>query len=174
MRSSPRSAVAAPVSDRSREEHGMRMGVIAISHTSGAGGETVGGLVSERLGYGYVDEEVVTTAAEKHGIEAELVADAERRKGLLARFVEGLGTGGWVGAAGGAFSFPDPGASVRSEDFRSLIREAIHEIASRGKVVIVSHGASFALVGRGDLLRVLVTAPPDVRARRLSEARAIG
>jgi cytidylate kinase len=34
--------------------------------------------------------------------------------------------------------------------------------------VIVAHAASFALAGRPDLLRVLITAPPEVRARRLA------
>jgi cytidylate kinase len=37
-------------------------------------------------------------------------------------------------------------------------------------VVIVAHAASIALAGRGDLVRVLVTASPEARAQRLAEA----
>ena len=48
-----------------------------------------------------------------------------------------------------------------------MIKEAITETAEQGQVVIVAHAASFALAGREHLLRVLVTASPETRARRL-------
>jgi len=38
-------------------------------------------------------------------------------------------------------------------------------------VVIVAHAAAFALAGRDDLVRVLVTAPVEIRTGRLAEAR---
>jgi len=53
---------------------------------------------------------------------------------------------------------------------RSLIREAIHETAEEGDVVIVSHGASMALAGREGVLRVLITASPETRAGRIAAA----
>src|SRR5206468_1719571 len=72
----------------------MSTRVVAISRTTGSGGESIGRIVSERLGFRYVDEEIVAWTAEKAGVEPDLVADAERRKGLLARFIEGLGKSG--------------------------------------------------------------------------------
>src|SRR5204863_6154765 len=42
--------------------------------------------------------------------------------------------------------------------------------ADQGNVVIVSHAASFALADRADVLRVLVTAPTDVRVARFQVA----
>ena len=73
---------------------------------------------------------------------------------------------------GGATWIPDDASElIRSNDFRSLIREAIHETASQGDVVIVAHAASFALAGSDELLRVLVTAPYEARLRRLAEER---
>jgi cytidylate kinase len=47
------------------------------------------------------------------------------------------------------------------------------QTAERGSVVIVAHAASHALAGRDDVLRVLVTAPPSVRARRLAETSGV-
>jgi Cytidylate kinase-like family len=38
-------------------------GVVCVSHTTGAGGEEVGKLVADQLGYLYVDEEIVARAA---------------------------------------------------------------------------------------------------------------
>lgn len=151
----------------------MPKSVIAISREVGAEGNRIGGLVAERLGYRYVDEEIITTAAEKQGVDRAVIADAEKRKSLMLRVLEGIGEGGMVTATpGGATWIPDDASElVRSNDFRSLIREAIHETAAQGDVVIVSHGASFALAGRDDLLRVLVTAPHEARVRRFTEER---
>ena len=50
---------------------------------------------------------------------------------------------------------------------------AIEAVASEGNVVIGSHGASFVLGGRDDLLRVFVTAPAGARARRLAAKRGM-
>lgn len=147
--------------------------VIAISREVGAEGNRIGALVAERLGYRYVDEEIITTAAEKQGVDPAEIADAERRKSLIFRVLEGIGEGGMVTATpGGATWIPDDTSEIiRSNDFRSMIREAISETAARGDVVIVAHGASFALAGRDDLLRVLVTAPHEARVRRVAEER---
>ena len=147
--------------------------VIAISREVGADGNRIGAIVAERLGFRYVDEEIITTAAEKQGVDPAVIADAERRKSLMFRVLEGIGEGGMVTATpGGATWIPDDASEIiRSNDFRSLIVEAIHETASKGDVVIVAHAASFALAGRDDVLRVLVTAPPEARRTRVAEDR---
>jgi cytidylate kinase len=143
----------------------MPRGVVAISHTPGAGGEDVGRLVAERLGLRYVDEEIVLTAAAKEGLDPSLVADAERRKSLRARLLAGLSLAAVdVGVAGSTFPPPEPD---RSDDFRTLILEAIADTADEGDVVIVAHAASMALAGRKDLLRVFITASPETRAGRI-------
>jgi cytidylate kinase len=149
------------------ESTSARPRVICISHAPGAGGELVGRIVSTGLGYGYVDEEIVQRAAEKLEVPADLVADVERRKPLLRRLL-GEVTTDLAGASmltGVAHHRP----SETSDDYRDLIQQAIHETAGRGDVVIVAHAASIALVGRPEILRVLITASPDVRANRLAE-----
>jgi DNA-binding transcriptional MocR family regulator len=55
-----------------------------------------------------------------------------------------------------------------TERIRELIRDAVRAAADEGNVVIVAHAASYALEGRGDVLRVLVTAPTETRVERLS------
>jgi cytidylate kinase len=145
----------------------MRTRVVGISHTVGAGGDEVGRAVAERLGFRFVDEEIITDAAERAGVEPDELVDAERRKGFLVRFVDGLGMSAGAGTIG---YVPDLGEVGKSEDFRALIREAIQETAERGDVVIASHAASMALAGRDDLLRVFVTASTDARVKRLAQA----
>jgi hypothetical protein len=148
----------------------MKFDVVCISRTYGARGEEVGRIVAHQLGFTYVDEEIVTQAAQKGGVDPATVADAETRKSLLSRLIEDLGEGGAVEAYAYAGLIPSVAQeSGNAGDVRSLIREAVRETASEGRVVIVAHAASHALVGVPEVLRVLVTASPDVRAERVAE-----
>ena len=140
----------------------MAVTAVCISRTMGAGGEEVGGFVASRLGFDYVDEDIVTRAAQRGGVSPEDIADAERRTSVLRRLLTEMGTGSGAETYGLA---PVAGGDL-PDDMRALIREAIEEVAARGNVVIVAHAASFALAGREDVLRVLVTASPETRASR--------
>ena len=55
-----------------------------------------------------------------------------------------------------------------------MIRSVLWESAEAGDAVLVAHGASLALANRADVLRVLITASVEARARRLAEAHEIG
>jgi cytidylate kinase len=55
----------------------------------------------------------------------------------------------------------------REEANRALIRSVIQEIAAEGNAVIVAHAASMALAGAEGILRVLVTASPEERVKRI-------
>jgi cytidylate kinase len=153
--------------------------VVCISHAAGAGGEEVGRLVAERLGFLYVDAEIVARAAAKGGVEPAEVASEERRKSLAARVLNAIAQGGGETWAMGGGVPLGAGDEPSSEDIRALIRETIEQTAARGNAIIVAHAASHA-VGRGPgVLRVLVTASPDTRAarvagaERLDQARAV-
>jgi Cytidylate kinase-like family len=151
--------------------------VVAIARAIGAEGERIGALVAERLGFRYVDEEIISTAADKQGVDPAAIADAERRKSALMRLLEGMGQTGAASATatpGGPMWIPDDSSElVRTHDLRTLIRETVIETAARGDVVIVAHAASFALADRDDVLRVMITAPTEVRTTRLAEARGV-
>jgi cytidylate kinase len=53
-----------------------------------------------------------------------------------------------------------------------MIVTAVGSFVSRGSVVIVAHAASFA-VKNGEALRVLVTASPETRAKRIASERGV-
>ena len=140
----------------------MAARVISISRTRGSLGEEVGRLVAERLGFRYLDEEIVSAAAARENVDPELVADVERRRSFVERVLGALAVGG-----ADAYAPPAPDETVDTEHYRTLIRATIEEAAGQGDVVIVAHAASYALAGSKGLLRVLVTASPDVRGGRL-------
>ena len=147
--------------------------VVCISHATGAGGNEVGRLVAERLGFRYVDEDLVAHAATKGGVEAADIADEERRKSRLARVLDDMSLGGAEAWAMGGFVPPGVGTAPTSDELRAFVLEAVEETAARGDVVIVAHAASYAIGPRADTLRALVTASPDTRASRVAEAQSL-
>lgn len=141
--------------------------VVCISHATGAGGEEVGRLVAERLGFLYVDDDIVARAAAKGRIDPREVADEERRKSLAARVLEAIAQGGGETWALGGSGSLRVGEELGSDDVRALIQETIEQTAARGNVVIVAHAASHVVSRGSEVLRVLVTASPNTRARRV-------
>jgi cytidylate kinase len=138
--------------------------VVTLSHATGAGGETIGRTVAKGLGFRYIDEEIINIAAQREGIDAAVVADEERRKSFLERLMAGIAIP-VIGEASASMIVPE--AIVASgESLRTLIVEAIHEVAEQGQAVIVSHAASIPLADRPDVLRVFVTASATTRAQR--------
>jgi len=142
--------------------------VICISRSSGSGGDEVGRLVAERLGFLHVDEEIVASAAARGGVSAADVADEEQRKSLTARILRSIFDGGSSALALGVSVPVMTGEEPDSGEIQALIREAIEQTAARGDVVITAHAASHALEPSARILRVLVTASPATRALRIS------
>jgi len=138
----------------------------------GSGGDEVGKLVAEQLGYLCVDEDIVARAAAQGDLEPGNVADEERRKSFVRRTLDAFAEGG-----GDALVLGAPVAAamegLRPADVRALIRDTVVETAARGDVVIVSHAASFALDPGPRALRVLVTSSPETRAQRVGAAEGL-
>jgi cytidylate kinase len=138
--------------------------VICISRELGSGGELIGRLVAEALGFAYVDEEIITQAAEQAGLDPAAVAVAEDRRSLARRALDAL--------AASSQELPGGGAVLptrdQSAEIRTYIRDAIIDTASRGEVVIVAHAASYAVKPSDTTLRMLITGAPAARARRLA------
>ena len=146
--------------------------VVCVSHTTGSDGDEVGKRVAERLGYLYVDEEIVARAAAQGGLEPRDIADEERRKSFVTRCLETMAEGG-----GDAWKLSAPVATalegVRPADVRALIRETVVQTAGRGNVVMSAHAGSHALEPGPRMLRVFVTASPATRTKRVGAAEGV-
>jgi cytidylate kinase len=132
----------------------MSTSAITIARTEGAGGPEIARLVAEQLAFRYVDDGIIIAAANAEGLYPEAVA-----------LVESRGVGRKIEVDFNRFE--------QTEKVRELIRNAIRATADEGKVVIVAHAASFALAGREDVLRVLVTASVEVRLHRLATVESL-
>ena len=152
--------------------------IVCVSHLTGAEGEAVARGVAERLGFRYLDEEIIERAAAWAELDPAVVGEVERRKSLMKRIGEAI-------RAESLPSRPDASAQRRSgdagvrerpsdEDLRALVRDAIRDTATEGKIVIASHAAAMVLADRDDTLRVLVTASQNTRAHRIASMQQLG
>jgi hypothetical protein len=140
--------------------------VICVSSDDGADAFSTATEVAEKLGWRLVDEDIVSRAAVAAGVGRDVVADVERRKSLIERLLDNLSTSGasmaYVPSLAESLSGPP------DDSLRALIRSVIEEVADQGNAVIVAHAASLALAERDGALRVLITASPATRARRVA------
>ena len=140
--------------------------IIAVSRTLGAGGEEIARMVAQQLGFRMVEEEIIDRAAAAAGVSPETVAEAEKTPGLIQRILESLGR---TPMAAEGFPVAELAYIAHTPDYEAMVQKVIKETAAEGDVVILSHGASIPLAGTPGLLRVLITASPETRARRLGE-----
>jgi cytidylate kinase len=142
----------------------MSYRAVALSQVDGAGGESIGHEIAEKLGFTYLNESVVARVAQDQGVDLAAVTSAEQRKPFFDRLLEaaaGSGMGDTVA------DWPQY-AVDQTDQFLALIRNAVRDAAERGNVVLVAHAASYACADRPDVLRVCITAPLSVRASRLA------
>ena len=134
---------------------------VAMSQVDGAGAESIGHDVAQKLGFGYLNDAIVAQVAKD--------TEAERRKSFSARVLEV--------AARGTYHAPRADSSLYAFDETDtllwLIRDAVRDAADRGSVVLVAHAACYACADRSDVLRVGVTAPLSTRASRVASALGI-
>ncbi|MBI5946602.1 MAG: cytidylate kinase-like family protein [Chloroflexi bacterium] len=150
----------------------MAKKVVAISRAMGASGEEVAQAVAKDLGYRYVDDEIISRAAQAAGVAPDVVGEVEHTRPLMARILESMAVSS--AGVGGMGEYAVMSATPPSKGFEQLIQQVIRQVAEEGNVVLVAHGASIPLAGMNGLLRVLVTASPDVRAGRLDGSTQMG
>jgi len=130
---------------------------VAIANLPAAGGEEVGRLVADALGYGLFGREIVDEIAQRRGIRPDLMHGLDERvRSVIDRY---------VGSVLGDRPFTE------SDYLREVVR-AVTTLGRRGMAVVVGRGAAFILPPE-QALRVLVAAPRDVRIERYAKQRGL-
>jgi cytidylate kinase len=120
------------------------MAIVTISHEMGAGGPEIGSALGQRLGYRYVDQELISDAARRYGLlEDKLSHLDESKPSLFERF------------------------DAETRRYITVIQTALYEFAEGDNVVLMGRGGQWLLRGIPHVLRVRVTAPFDIRVKRL-------
>ncbi len=146
----------------------MNTRVISISRQVGTAGEDVAQTVAQRLGFRYIDYQVIQEAAREANVSPETVSEAEHTPSLMTRLLEALARNPSMPAA--AWADPVPLATTplaTSNDYRRFVENAIVGMAEQGDCVIMGHGAMIILKDRLDTVKAFVTGSPEFRVRRI-------
>jgi len=116
----------------------------------GAGGETVGGLVAERLGAELVDSKIFEEVAQRLELPPDEVEKHEEVPGsFMNRVLQALGTASIEFAAPPEATAWTPPYTDLTPDTRKAVlqitQEVIREAARTGNAVIVGRGAAYIL-----------------------------
>ncbi len=146
----------------------MNIRVVSISRQVGADGEEVAKALAPRLGFRYIDYQVIQAAAEEAGVSPETVSESEHRPSLVTRILEALARNPTMPVTAWADPVPLTTSPLStSADYRKFVESVTRDIAAQGNCVIVGHSGQVILRDRMDTLRVLVTGSAQVRARRI-------
>jgi cytidylate kinase len=125
------------------------MAIVTISHEMGAGGSVIGMALPERLGYRYVDQEMISQAARRYGcLEERLTQLDETKPSFFERF------------------------DVETRHYITVLQSAVLDMAELDNAVIMGRSGQVLLQGVAHVLRVFVRAPFDVRVRRVMKKMA--
>jgi len=119
------------------------MAIITMSHQMGAGGAEIGMGLAQRLGYHYVDQELLQDAVRRYGlIEEKLSHLDESKPTLFERF------------------------DAETRDYITILQTTLLEFAESDNVVLMGRGGIWLLRGIPHVLRVRVIAPFEHRVRQ--------
>jgi cytidylate kinase len=120
------------------------MAVVTIAHETGSGGPEIGVELAKRLGYRYVDRDMLSEAALRYGVGEDKLAELDEKKpSLFERF------------------------DVETRQYITVLQSALLDAAEQDNVVINSRGGQMLLRGLSHVLRVRVIAPFDLRVKRV-------
>jgi cytidylate kinase len=123
--------------------------IVTISHEMGAGGSVIGAALAERLEYRYVDQDMISLAAQRYGcLEERLTRLDETKPTFLERF------------------------DAETRHYITVLQSAVLDVAEQDNAVIMGRSGQVLLHGIAHVLRAFVRAPFDVRVRRVMKKMA--
>jgi len=121
------------------------MSTVTMSHEMGAGGPEIGQQVAARLGYRYVDHDLISDAAHRYGLLEEKLSHLDESKpSLFERF------------------------DAETRRYITALQTALFDFAEQDRVVLMGRGGQWLLRGVSHVLRVRITAPFELRVKRLT------
>ena len=152
------------------------MAVICIGREFGAGGETVGHMLAERLNLEYLDSKIVDEVARRLKVDPDVVESYDEKSGgLLDRLLRQLATVDFSTPQDVAAWTPPHGelAWDPRKSVLAMTQEIIRRQAATGGGVIVGRGAAYLLLDQPSAMRVFLRAPFEFRVKAIMASRDI-
>jgi cytidylate kinase len=143
--------------------------VVTISRQMASGGAYIGHLLARKLGYKYVEREILHIAAKELGVDISELSKLDERHGS---FVENLMKSFVFGTPEAAY-VPPSRRPVYDQELFETESKIITAIANRHNAVIVGRGGYFVLRGVPNVVNVFIHAPMDFRVKRLQQFHEI-
>jgi cytidylate kinase len=154
----------------------MTANVVTFAIQLGSGGFDIARDIADKLGYRYLDSEVIAQAAALAGVSPDTVAAAERWPTFVERMLERLALTTVVSE--GVLPTP-PTANpatmmLTSADYRQLVEQVVQSLAAEGQCVIIGHAGQAILRNRPQVFKVLVHGSKERRTERYAIEQGIG
>ncbi len=118
------------------------MAIVTISHQMGAGGPEIGMALAQRLGYRYVDQELLQDAVRRYGLAEEKLSHLDEAKPtLFERF------------------------DAETRHYITILQTTLLEFAEADDAVLMGRGGQWLLRGIPHAVRVRIIAPFDLRVK---------
>lgn len=119
------------------------MAIIVISTQMGAGGPEIGMALAQRLGYRYVDQELLQDAVRRYGLAEERLSQLDESKPtIFERF------------------------DAETRHYLTVLQTTLLELAELDDAIFMRGGGQWLLRGVPHVLRVRVVAPFELRVRQ--------
>jgi len=119
------------------------MAIVTISHQMGAGGTEIGTALAQRMGYHYIDHELLEDAVRRYGVAEEKLSHLDETKpSLFERF------------------------DTETRHYIVVLQTTLLEFAEADNVVLMGRGGQWLLRGIPHVLRARIIAPFEQRVRR--------
>jgi cytidylate kinase len=139
--------------------------LITLSREYGAGGSELGVLLGELLSWPVLDRELARRIAERLQCSH---ADVERMDERGPRLLERIASAFTV-VPSDAPILPELSRSPDPDRLAEASRAVLLEAARTPPLIVIGHGGNCLLAGRPDLLRIRVTAPFELRVKRVTQ-----
>ena len=137
------------------------MAVITISRQFGAGGKTMGRMLAQKIGYTFVDHEIIQLVAQKAKVSTNWVESIEKEAGgKLLKFISGLVSKKLIDQV-----LDNERGYIDEEIYVDLLNQIITKLAEEGDTVILGRGSQYILKDRPDAVHVLLVGEKEDRVQ---------
>ncbi len=146
------------------------MTVITISRQFGAGAWTLGNRLSKRLGYRYVDEDMIKEVASKIGASPGQVLAFEKTGGSkLMKFLDRIVSKDFIDRL-----ISDKYAYVDEKGYVDVVKGIIQDLYWQGNVIIIGRGSQFILKDHEGAFHILLVQSLEPRIHFVMEEYKLG